>query len=111
MYRVVKYWPNWVQRGDSDVKIDYVKSIDEALMLPWLINFGKLTYVEKHKHIIDKDGWILALVDFVSDCCIGEYCHMCGLPATHKISEEIMFDDPNPQRHPLSAYVCTTHFQ
>lgn len=47
---------------------------------------------------------------FVSGCCAGERCSMCGEPATHKVSEEIQGDAPMPGRHPLSAYVCCGHF-
>ena len=42
---------------------------------------------------------------FVSACCQGELC-ICGEPAEHKVSEEIFHDDPNPIRHPLTAYLC-----
>lgn len=48
---------------------------------------------------------------FVSDSCEGESCTLCGKTATHKIGEEIMSDDPNPQRHNFTAYVCCTHFR
>lgn len=44
---------------------------------------------------------------FVSGCCQGETCHMCGTrPAEHKVAEVIQYDDPNPNRHELTAYVC-----
>ncbi len=42
---------------------------------------------------------------FVSKCCDGEKCP-CGQPAEHKIEETIFHDDPLPNRHPLTAYVC-----
>jgi hypothetical protein len=58
---------------------------------------------------------------FVSESCRGEFCVMCRLnsadlgrgvaPATHKVGEEILHDDPNPQRHNLTAYLCCSHFQ
>jgi hypothetical protein len=35
---------------------------------------------------------------------------LCGSPATHKVGEEILHDDPNPVRHNLTAYVCCFHF-
>ena len=47
---------------------------------------------------------------FVSASCGGELCRMCNEPATHKVGEEIMHDDPNPGRHNLTAYVCCSHF-
>lgn len=47
---------------------------------------------------------------FVSASCKGEECRICQLPATHKVGEEIASDDPNPNRHNLTAYVCCTHF-
>lgn len=46
----------------------------------------------------------------VSAACRGEHCSMCRQPATHKVGEEILFDDPNPIRHNLTAYVCCWHF-
>ena len=48
--------------------------------------------------------------EFISRCCIGEKCSVCGNPATDKIGEEIMPDDPHPIRHNLTAYVCKNHF-
>ncbi|OHA86614.1 MAG: hypothetical protein A3A96_01950 [Candidatus Zambryskibacteria bacterium RIFCSPLOWO2_01_FULL_39_39] len=49
---------------------------------------------------------------FVSGSCEGEKCRMCKdpTPATHKVGEEILSDDPNPIRHNLTAYVCCLHF-
>lgn len=54
---------------------------------------------------------------FVSSACAGEVCNFrigiggaCGTPATHKVGEEIMHDDPNPARHNLVAYLCCHHF-
>lgn len=48
---------------------------------------------------------------FVSASCKGEYCSICKAPATHKVGEEIMADDPNPVRHNLTAYICCEHFR
>lgn len=47
---------------------------------------------------------------FVSASCGGEKCRICGLPSTHKVGEEIPHDDPLPDRHNLTAYVCCAHF-
>ena len=47
---------------------------------------------------------------FVSTSCVGEKCRICGDPATHKIGEEIMWDDPHKMRHTLTAYVCCDCF-
>lgn len=47
---------------------------------------------------------------FVSGCCEGERC-FCGAPAVRKVEETIFHDDPQPQRHPLTAYVCYLHFR
>jgi hypothetical protein len=47
---------------------------------------------------------------FVSVSCKGTQC-FCGKPATHKVGEEILHDDPNPNRHNLTAYVCCEHFR
>ena len=48
---------------------------------------------------------------YVSDTCEGEFCTLCGRPATHKVGEEIPFDDPIPMRHNYTAYVCCGHFK
>jgi hypothetical protein len=49
--------------------------------------------------------------DFVSLSCGGETCSLCGKPATKKVGEEILSDDPHPARHNMTAYVCAEHFQ
>lgn len=51
----------------------------------------------------------------VSSYCEGEVCGPClrsvhKTGATHKISEELMPDEEQA-RHPLSQYVCCTHFK
>jgi len=46
----------------------------------------------------------------VSLACRGERCSVCGVDATHKLGEEIMYDDPFPKRHNLTAYVCCEHY-
>lgn len=48
---------------------------------------------------------------FISASCRGEKCHICGVPAAHKVGEEIASDDPNPSRHNFTAYVCCEHFR
>jgi hypothetical protein len=35
---------------------------------------------------------------------------MCGREAWRKVGEVIMHDDPQPSRHPLTAYVCLECF-
>lgn len=47
---------------------------------------------------------------FVSACCQGERCK-CGAPAAHKVEEVIFHDDPQPIRHPLTAYLCAGCFE
>ncbi len=47
---------------------------------------------------------------FVSMCCEGERCRVCGIPAEHKVEETIFDDDPVQARHPLTAYICHAHF-
>ena len=42
---------------------------------------------------------------FVSVSAEGEVC-FCGSAAAHKVEEHIFHDDPMPQRHPLTRYVC-----
>lgn len=49
-------------------------------------------------------------MSFVSKSCVGEFC-FCGEPATHKLAETIMWDDPQPSRHPLTTYICQDHFR
>jgi hypothetical protein len=52
---------------------------------------------------------------FVSAACKGEGCAICArtgikVGATHKVGEEIPHDDPTPERHNLTAYVCCNCF-
>lgn len=47
----------------------------------------------------------------VSSSCEGEICALCSQPATHKVGEEIPFDDPQHSRHNYTAYVCCMHFR
>lgn len=47
---------------------------------------------------------------FVSESCKGEKC-WCGTDAEHKVEEHIFHDDPVPNRHPLTSYVCHEHFR
>lgn len=49
--------------------------------------------------------------DFISVCCEGEKCSVCGEPATNKLEESIFPDDPHPNKHPLTTYVCKEHFR
>ena len=48
---------------------------------------------------------------FVSASCLGEYCNCCGEPATHKVAEVILHDDPVQIRHEYTAYICCGCFQ
>lgn len=50
---------------------------------------------------------------FVSVSCQGERCGIpgCSDPAEHKVEETIFHDDPMPQRHPLTTYLCHTHYR
>lgn len=48
---------------------------------------------------------------FTSEYCIGEKCRICGKEATHKVSEVIFDDDPNPFRHEYTSYICREHFK
>ena len=48
---------------------------------------------------------------YISGSCQGEYCRQCKSPATHKVQETILWDDPSPVRHELTAYVCCDCFQ
>lgn len=54
---------------------------------------------------------IMERLDFVSASCGGERCSLCGSDAAAKIEETIFHDDPQPIRHPLTAYVCADHFK
>jgi hypothetical protein len=47
---------------------------------------------------------------YVSRCCIGERCRICGQPAPHKVEEVIFEDDPTRPRHPFTTYLCCAHF-
>lgn len=55
----------------------------------------------------------------VSTTCNGELCGMCArdidypdlkVPASHKVGEEIPFDDEMPNRHNMTQYVCCLHY-
>jgi hypothetical protein len=46
---------------------------------------------------------------FVSVTCGGELC-WCGKPAVRKVGEEFAYDEPNPERHNLTRYICAYHF-
>ncbi len=50
---------------------------------------------------------------FVSRSCNGERCSFegCSEPAEHKVEETIFHDDPIPNRHELTAYICHAHFR
>lgn len=49
---------------------------------------------------------------FVSASCAGEKCTMCGKDATHKVGEEIPWDDLlGSMRHNFTAYVCCDCFR
>ena len=46
-----------------------------------------------------------------SESTKGEKCVYCGADAAAKVGEEIMHDDPVPNRHNLTAYLCERHFR
>jgi hypothetical protein len=48
---------------------------------------------------------------FVSHCCAGERCSICHEAAEHKVEETVFHDDPQCGRHPLTVYICHTHFR
>jgi len=48
---------------------------------------------------------------FVSKACRGERCRICGSEATHKVGEEMLFDDPQFFNHNVTAYVCCECFK
>lgn len=48
-------------------------------------------------------------IPFVSETCEGEIC-WCGKPAVRKVGEEFAYDEPNPERHNLTRYICAYHF-
>ena len=48
---------------------------------------------------------------FVSGSCAGEICAHCGQPATHKVGEEILPDDPYPICHNRTSYICCDIFR
>jgi len=74
--------------------------------------------------ILRKEQPVKPVMHFVSEFCKGEICGHCGNPATHKVGEEISFDEPQPElsdtfgfppviigRHNLTAYVCCERFR
>ena len=49
---------------------------------------------------------------FISRHVLDKTCKLCDAQATHKISEEIMGDDPTIYQRPVyEAYVCCEHFR
>jgi hypothetical protein len=46
-----------------------------------------------------------------SECCEGETCGLCAAPAAAKVEEVIFADDPVPNRHPLTSYICGRCFR
>lgn len=50
------------------------------------------------------------MTHFISKSCEGELC-FCGKSAEHKVEETIFSDDPNPNRHNLTSYICHDHFK
>ena len=48
-------------------------------------------------------------ISFVSETCEGEVC-WCEKPAVRKVGEEFAYDEPNPDRHNLTRYICAHHF-
>lgn len=75
-------------------------------------NTNLFKVMKENKTIDAKDCTILVNKNytFISDSCVGESCVICGAQATHKVGEEIPYDDPIPNRHNLTAYVCEKHF-
>lgn len=71
------------------------------------------TYLENKNKALTKQCNIddVSSSRFVSATCKGEKCSVCGKNATNKLGEEIPYDDPNPNRHNLTAYVCREHFR
>lgn len=43
--------------------------------------------------------------------CVGERCSVCGWQAVTKVEEVVFADDPLPERHPLTTYLCALHFR
>lgn len=66
--------------------------INEEYFIHLMIGQGSVIQIEK-------------MSGFVSGCCIGTKCP-CGKNASHKIEEVVFDDDPLPDRHPLTNYIC-----
>ena len=81
---------------------DRAKYFEGILLWPILIY---LAYSNKLKSDWPEQGPV-----FRSGACRGESCSICRQPADHKVEEAIQFDDPLPNRHPLTAYVCHSCF-
>jgi hypothetical protein len=57
-----------------------------------------------------QEKFSVAAKHYVHPYCEGEKC-MCGEPATHKVKEDISWDEPFPRRYELVAYICCKHFK
>lgn len=81
----------------------YNKYHYEAILMSDIDDFVSQHITSVLKHIDVEE-------EFVSGSCAGEKCSVCGKDAYGKVGEEIAFDDPLPNRHNLTAYVCKQHF-
>lgn len=85
-------------------------TITKASMQARLAEVGRQLELERSRKATTVEG------RFVSGSCLGEICSIClkhlgiRVTATCKVGEEVAFDDPNPHRHNLTAYLCSMHF-
>ena len=89
---IVRYWIN--QNNANNL----VSRVDTASF-----KAVQALYLGRNGSLVD--------IPFISESCKGEKCSVCGADATDKLGEEIQSDDPNPNRHNLTAYVCSEHFK
>ena len=53
----------------------------------------------------------LFISKFAGEACrFHEGDEICGRDSVYKVEEAIFADDPNPNRHPLTNYLCRAHF-
>ncbi len=71
-----------------------------------------LKYQKKLTNIISELEYSISGF-YVSKDCVGKICPIdkCGQDATHKINEEMLDEEPNPERNNLTSHVCCEHYQ
>ena len=73
---------------------------------------GEVVADDKMPHFVSASAhyWRCGFTEWKTGLPTGSGYKPCDQPATHKVGEEIPWDDPVPNRHNLTMYVCCKHF-